>query len=141
MLIKNYKEERRTLYICNDDTPNDENKSIITNHKEEHYTLVMILFEDKNLSRIISVMEKSFVYLQKSIYFLKVCDIYYKKTMIKGKTHTKETREKIAETMRRYYANETAEQRQIRIARLTERKRIEKQLYEKYLQDLKLFER
>lgn len=101
----------------------------------------MILFEDNNLSRIISVMEKSFVYLQKSIYFLKVCDIYYKKTMIKGKTHTKETREKIAETMRRYYANETAEQRQIRIARLTERKRIEKQLYEKYLQDLKLFER
>ena len=43
--------------------------------------------------------------------------------------------------MRRYYANETAEQRQIRIARLTERKKIEKQLYEKYLQDLKLFER
>lgn len=57
--------------------------------------------------------------------------------MIKGNRHTKETRKKIAETMRKYYENETAEQRQIRISRLTERKRIEKQLYEKYLQDLK----
>ena len=60
--------------------------------------------------------------------------------MLKGKTHTKETREKIGATMRKYYMNETAEQRQIRISRLTQRKRIEKQLYEKYLQDLKDFE-
>ena len=60
--------------------------------------------------------------------------------MIKGEKHSLETREKIGATMRKYYENETAEQRQIRISRLTERKRIEKQLYEKYLQDLKDFE-
>ena len=48
--------------------------------------------------------------------------------MIKGNRHTKETRAKISATMRKYYKNETAEQRQIRIARLTQRKRIEKQL-------------
>ena len=57
--------------------------------------------------------------------------------MIKGEKHSLETREKIGATMRKYYANETEEQRQIRIARLTERKRLEKQLYEKYLKDNK----
>ncbi len=72
---------------------------------------------------------------------MKVTYIYLlKRNMIKGNRHTKETRAKIAATMRKYYANETEEQRQIRIVRLTERKRIEKQLYEKYLQDLKDFE-
>lgn len=57
--------------------------------------------------------------------------------MIKGEKHSLETRKKIGATMRKYYANETEEQRQIRIARLTERKRLEKQLYEKYLKDNK----
>lgn len=57
--------------------------------------------------------------------------------MIKGEKHSKETREKIGATMKRYYLNETQEQRQIRIARLKERKRIEKKLYENYLKTKK----
>ena len=98
----------------------------------------MALFADDTFSRFISVFGKIFVYLRKMDFLFESIIIFIiKKDMIKGKTHTKETRQKIAETMRKYYENETAEQRQIRIARLTERKRIEKQLYEKYLQDLK----
>ena len=46
VVITNYKEEERTLYTCNDHTPNNENygltkkrKSVITNYKEEERTL------------------------------------------------------------------------------------------------------
>ena len=48
---------------------------------------------------------------------------------------TKEHNRKIGDSVREYYRNETPEQREIRISRLKERKRIEKQLYENYLKN------
>lgn len=69
----------------------------------------------------------------KNTYFLKL--IYYLYIKDNKMERTKEHNQKIGEAMRRYYANETAEQREQRINKLKERKRIEKELYERYIKE------
>jgi len=53
---------------------------------------------------------------------------------------TEEHNKKIGESVKRHYANETEEQREQRINAIKERKRIEKRLYEKYIELNKIFE-
>lgn len=71
--------------------------------------------------------------ISKNSYFLKL--IYYLYIKDNKMERTKEHNQKIGEAMRRYYARETAEQREQRIAKLKERKRIEKELYERYIKE------